>query len=313
MQISVIVCTYNRAALVRQVVETLCAQSADPSTYEIVVVDNNSSDQTREVVAEFQQKHTNVRYVLEKQTGLSYARNRGWQEAHGEYIAYIDDDCKVPAHWLSLAQEIIREVRPAMFGGPFYAFYNAPRPFWFQDKYESKVVTEEPRPLIINEFLNGANLIIERNVLIQSGGFRADLGMKANTIAYGEETALQIHVREQFPDALIYYDPRLYVFHLVRPEKMTWSRIVRTRFANGRYSWRVFDEGRRYSLKRVFFLLLRTLRNLVYLVGDAAFGYWFSDRTRYPYIQNYWYEHSLVYLARLGENVEEFRLSIDHS
>ena len=107
--ISVVVCTQNRADLLVDLLPTLCEQNLSTAFYEIIVVDNDSTDRTRLVVEDFCRNYDNVRYCMELQHGLSYARNRGWREAKGEYICYVDDDCKIPTHYLSTAKEIIAQ------------------------------------------------------------------------------------------------------------------------------------------------------------------------------------------------------------
>ena len=82
MKISAIVCTYNRSELLGDALRTLCHQSLDASEYEVVIVDNNSTDNTPEIVEEFCRRFPNVRSCFEPQLGLSQARNRGWQAAH---------------------------------------------------------------------------------------------------------------------------------------------------------------------------------------------------------------------------------------
>jgi len=77
LKLSVVVCTYNRAQLLTEALDSVCNQTLDKSRYEIIVVDNNSADGTRELVGEFCRRFSNVRYCFEPQQGLSYARNRG--------------------------------------------------------------------------------------------------------------------------------------------------------------------------------------------------------------------------------------------
>jgi glycosyltransferase involved in cell wall biosynthesis len=305
-QISVVICTFNRSALVAQVLETVCQQDASPSLYEIIVVDNNSTDDTQAVVSAFQANYPHLRYLLETELGLSHARNKGYREARGEYIAYIDDDCKVPAEYVTVAQAVIAEARPTIFGGPYFAFYNSPKPAWYKDSYNSKTISQSARPLQAQEFLTGMNVVFARSALEQSGGFRSDLGMKGNIVAYGEETALQMHIRQSIPNAIIYYEPKLYVYHLVRAEKMTWSRILRTSVAAGRYSQRIY-RWQNPTLGRWERPVLRLLRALLLLVGDLLLGLVWRDRQQYPYVQNYWYEHTMQYVRAVGTNLEEIQ------
>ena len=84
IEISVVICTYNRSTILKNALETILNQTIDPSFYEVIVVDNNSTDQTKRQVRNFSSLQANIRYVLEKQVGLSHARNRGWRESQGK-------------------------------------------------------------------------------------------------------------------------------------------------------------------------------------------------------------------------------------
>lgn len=306
LQISVVVCTYNRSDLLAQVLETLCAQAVDPTTYEVIVVDNNSKDDTAAVTAKFAAQYPNVRYCFEASPGASFARNRGWQEARGQYVAYTDDDCKCPPQWLAIAQEIIATRAPTVFGGPYFAFYNVEKPTWFKDAYGSSVETPVARNLTLSEHLAEGNMFVDRRVFAQFGGFRTDLGPSGNAIGFGEGTDWLIRGRKQAPDTVVYYDPRLFVYHLVRPEKFKWGRILRRMFADGRITYRVFDKHKKptYGMS---YLFLKAAGHATYLVGDTLYGLLIRDRGQYPLIQNYLYEHSLQYLRALGTDFEEFQ------
>ena len=98
-KLSVIICTYNRVELLGKCVNSLMTQTARKENYEIIVIDNNSTDNTADLIRKIKIINSNLRYVKEANQGLSYARNRGWKEAKGEYIAYIDDDCKADNNW----------------------------------------------------------------------------------------------------------------------------------------------------------------------------------------------------------------------
>ena len=127
--ISIVICTQNRADLLADLLQTLSKQDLFRAFYEVIVVDNDSKDRTRRVAEDFCHKYENARYCIELQHGLSYARNRGMLEAKGEYVGYVDDDCKLPAQWLTVAKEIIDQIAPAIFGGPTYPFYNSQKPY----------------------------------------------------------------------------------------------------------------------------------------------------------------------------------------
>src|SRR5215470_3907373 len=101
-KLSVLICTYNRCQTLAATLESVAAQVVPPSLgWEILVIDNNSSDETRRVVEEFQGRFSNrIRYLFEPEQGLSHARNAGIREAKGEILAFFDDDELADAHWL---------------------------------------------------------------------------------------------------------------------------------------------------------------------------------------------------------------------
>ena len=88
------------------------------------MIDNNSTDNTPKIVQEFEQ----VKYFCESTIGLSKARNRGICEAIGLYVAFLDDECRINPEWLRKAMEIITNIKPLAFGGPFYAWDISPKP-----------------------------------------------------------------------------------------------------------------------------------------------------------------------------------------
>ncbi len=100
--ISVVICTYNRDKFIGESLNCLAKQDLSPDAFEIIVVDNNSTDNTASIVKKFIEAHPglNIRYVLEPNKGLSFARNRGIQEAKAPIITYIDDDAEATRSFL---------------------------------------------------------------------------------------------------------------------------------------------------------------------------------------------------------------------
>jgi len=303
--ISVVVCTHDRADVLAGALLSLGGQTLDRTCYEVIVVDNNSTDNTPAVVEDFRLRFPDVRYYLETQQGLSHARNRGWREAHGEYIGYMDDDSKAPPEWLEVAKEVIDEQAPAAFGGPNYPFYNSLRPRWFKDEYGTHQLGPQARALDSTEYVYGMNVFFRRAVLETLGGFDPALGMCGKRIAYGEETAVLLGIRAEMPDEVIYYEPRLYVHHLVPARKMTWPWILRASWAGGRYSYLAFGEKRRWT--KGWRGLVRALFEVMILGGVLLRGVLRRDRQAYPYFENYAYERVRRHLVTLGALFEQVR------
>ena len=305
-KISVVVCTYNRAALLRDVLETLCEQTLDRALYEVLVVDNNSTDNTPAVVESFSGLHPNVRYLRETRQGLSLARNRGYQEARGEYVAYIDDDCRVPKEWLAVAEHVICHIQPAVFCGPVFPFYQSRKPRWYKDRYATHLPCKEARILDQETCgdIFGNNCVFRRRLLQITGGFDPRLGMSGNKINYCEETALVKHIAHTMPDEVMYYDPRLHIFHLVRPEKMTLCWLLRASFPMGRSSCYWQPQTRPSSTYSGFGYYRETMSTVIALGKTIVRSVLFRERDRYPYIQNYIYERALMLVSELGRHYE---------
>ncbi len=312
LQISIVVCTQNRADLLADLLQTLCEQDLPKTCFEIIVVDNDSKDRTRRITENYCYHYDNVRYCMELQHGLSYARNRGWLEAKGEYVGYVDDDCKVPTQWLTVTKEIIDQIAPAAFGGPSYPFYNSPKPCWWKDNYGTLEHSEEARSLHQSEFLIGCNIFVRRSVLKDMCGFDNTLGMYDQNLGYGEESELQTRMRSTMTDEIIYYDPRLFVYHLVRPEQMTWFWILNSRFVGGRYSYYVINDNNPKSARpSKLKLLAQAILILLRLPIDIIVGILRLDREQYPYLQNYLYENTFKYVRDLGVIYEKLWFTKD--
>ncbi len=305
MLISLVVATYNRMDLLKGVLGTLRMQTLDPFQYEIIVVDNNSPDATKALVERYQAWMPNLRYCLETTQGASAARNRGWREARGEYVGFADDDTLLPPRWLELAREIILEQKPGGLGGPFYPFYISPEPHWFKPVYGSWTCGDQPGDLPDNQYLSGMNMFFRRDLLAAIGGFPTGLGPKGGAIGYGEEPAIQTAMRAQIPRPVIYYDPRLYVYHLVAPFRTTLKGAIRDRFIAGRYSTRVFWDPRRKPTSRL--RLLGRLASLGKALSlDMLLGLPRRDRRAFPRAENFVYEVALPHCEALGSLYEKF-------
>ena len=141
IDISVVICTYNRADLLTGALDSLCQQDFTTDRYEILIVDNASTDNTGEIVRLYQAKYPNIhiRRVYEGRQGLGIARNAAIKAAEGQYIAYLDDDARVNIDWLSKASRHLTDSQsPQCLGGPIQPFYTSEKPTWFKDQYETR-------------------------------------------------------------------------------------------------------------------------------------------------------------------------------
>ena len=240
--ISVVLCTYNRAAMLPVVIESLLAQSLAKSEFEIVIVDNASTDDTYAVVKAFQTQYSSPAIILvsEPTQGLGYARNTGYKNVRSRYIAFIDDDCVAPKDWLQTLLECFEQVHPQPWsvGGPIKPVYDAPKPSWFKDSYETDSWGDCPRVLKRGESFTGCNMSFRKDILDNYGGFDVSLGMKGDLLSLAEETTLYRRIWAAGKhDCVLYYSPRAAVHHKIDPYKMTVSYQLKRAFIAGQVSY----------------------------------------------------------------------------
>lgn len=253
--LTIIICTHNRAGLLPLCLDSLGSQTASAERFTILVVDNASTDHTRELVATYRQQYPHLDYVYEPITGLSHARNRGYLGALTPWVLYIDDDARALPDLVEQALSTIEHEDFDAFGGRFVHWFYYGQPRWFPADFEGggrPTMAEQATLLGPGEFFNGGIMAFRRSVLVDAGGFSTDYGMRGEMIAYGEESELQVRLRQS--GYRLGYDPHLVIEHLVRPEKLRLGWHLRSRYAHGR------DEvtGQDYGLGKLLADLLYT-------------------------------------------------------
>ena len=234
VNISVIVCTYNRQYILPICLQSLVDQTIGRGLYEVIVVNNHSTDGTQNIAESFVEKYENFRVVFEKKQGLSQARNRGWKEAQGNYIAYIDDDAIAYPDWISSIVDFIeRHPNAGVFGGPYDAFYLVSKPDWFPPEYGSLHLGKQERCIKLgSEWITGSNMVIRKELFYKYGGFDVTLGMIGCKAAYGEEVNFFLSMHDK--GSRIFYVPSIRVAHLVAEYKMSLSWLLLSGFSAGR-------------------------------------------------------------------------------
>lgn len=242
--ISVIVCTYNRADRLQLALEALTKQSLPSSRFEVLVVDNRSTDNTAAVCQAFQAQFAHFRYLYEPIQGLSKARNTGWQAAQSAHIAYLDDDAIPCEGWLEAILTVFETVhpKPVSIGGPIYPLWEVPRPDWISPVMETLFTMldggDKPRWFNEDEYPWGANVIYRRDALAAAGGFCEQLGRKGQKLLSGEETLLNATLKAQ--GEKFYYSPQAWVSHWVPKERINPEWLVQRSYWQG-YSGALVD------------------------------------------------------------------------
>ena len=239
--VSVIVCSYNRAPLLDKCLASLCEQRLPLDEFEVIVVDNHSTDNSAEIIQSYLPRLSGLRATFEANRNVSIARNLGCQLAQGEYVTYIDDDEIVPPEFLANLKGVITRYAPDIVGGPVFPYFTTPKPRWFLDRYETRqFATESGFSLTCR--VNGGNFTIRRDILLRVGPFDPKHGIHPGTL--GEERKVLDTYRVGMPSEQqkVYYALECYVHHHVAPEKMKRWYMISRRFIGGRsMTWIAHD------------------------------------------------------------------------
>jgi glycosyltransferase involved in cell wall biosynthesis len=259
MRATVVVCTHNRAALLA---DCLASIAADTSTVEreVLVVDNASTDGTRDVVA----KLPNVRYVREDRLGHAHARNRAVREARGEVLLLTDDDVLVRDGWADALAAPFADPAVAAAGGKVEPLWEQPPPDWLGGPMLRLLAMvdhgDSPRPLGPKEFPVGANMAVRASALAGATepfdvttGHRGDVAM-----GHEEKHFLQ---RLQAGGRLVAWAPGAVVAHRVDAKRMDRDWLRTAAYQNG------FGKAR---MERVEGVLPRLPRRVAALARDAV-------------------------------------------
>lgn len=193
--LTAIICTYNRAKYIGPLLKSLAANDLPKSEYEILLVDNNCTDNTREICDAFSAANPDVqfRYTTEPEQGLSAARNRGIAEAHGDIIIYIDDDALVDTHYLrDYAEWFASHPETMACGGPIEPLYETEEPKWMS-LFTKALLTawmnygNKVRKFPRGRYPRGGNAAYRKRVFEQVGLFNTDLGRKGGNLMGAEE------------------------------------------------------------------------------------------------------------------------------
>lgn len=300
-RVSVVVATLNRCDYLRLCLEALARQTADSSGFEVVVVDNGSTDATQAFVRDLSARTPNLRYVREARLGLSVARNAGLRESRADIVAYTDDDAVPHPQWVeriiarfeALGQDV------AILGGDVRPIWEAPRPDWLTDALLRPLSAgllwgPAARMLVGDEWLMEVNIAYRKARLVEFGGFAEQLGRVGDTLLSSDGCVNLLMGRAGLR---CYYDPQIVVGHHIHASRLTRAWFRRRHFWQGVSNCRV----RAYLDQMSAALKLPETRlspnsweEVVVPASAAEWADLFDDRSRTPF------ENQLAALEQLG-------------
>ncbi len=221
--------------MLRKMLDGFFAQTClDHVEHEIIVVDNNSSDETAQVVKALKNRPT-LRYVFEARQGLCAARNRGIAETGGDVVAFLDDDVIVDPQWLEHLERSFAETSAAVVGGGSYLIFEGKRPDWLGPGLHNMLAEVNlgtiRRVVPGGKGLFGLNLAFRRSALQRAGGFDENLDRRGKGLLGGGDTAALRSIARA--GLTIVYDPDAVVGHMIPPDRMQWEHIKKQAHAMG--------------------------------------------------------------------------------
>ena len=230
---SVIICTYNRDKFLYDAMCHVAKNDFPVSEYEIVLVNNNSTDHTESECQRFASNFPDVQfhYYVETKQGLSHARNRGIDESRGDMLIFLDDDSFVKPDYLSNLKRQMEAHPDAMaFGGKITPlFESGEEPKWLcKWTYSWVSAIDKGNEVVLfegNSYPIGANMGFRRNCIEQCGNFNTELGRSKKNLMGGEEKDFFNRLKEK--NLPIYYFPNIHVEHVIPPQRTTKDYIVR--------------------------------------------------------------------------------------
>jgi glycosyltransferase involved in cell wall biosynthesis len=299
LQIAAIICTHNREQYLGAAIDSLLNQNYQ--NYEILIVDNGSSDRTREVV-EARLSHPRLKYVYEPVLGLSVARNRGAKETTAPILAYLDDDAEASPQWLQVIAEAYQNnEKLAIAGGKVTLLLpeTVVLPNWISPSMAGSLGAYDLGAEIVyiqqaNLTPRGLNYSIRRTFLEAIGGFDPNLGRVGTNLLSNEELFMTELALEQ--GWQVAYLPEAVVAHNVAPERLKPGWFLR------RSWWQGISECYREDLagnkgigqfQRGGERLLRGLYKFLKYITDPALRF---DNLAYAYGQ-------IGYLGAVSQNL----------
>lgn len=267
--ITVAICTYNRRRHLADTLLDLSAQDADASLFDVLVINNNSTDDT----VDWLEKQSQLQWVTETRQGLSHARNRALEEAKRTHTLFIDDDVYVEAsfigNWLRFLNHHA-DLKAA--GGPISVHFDDGKPNWFPMVLAQMLGRHGTKPdgyrYPKGAFPHGGNMLVHTATARQLGGFHTGIGRTGAVLSAGEEK--DFFRRLQSGGHTILHNPTSPLRHRVGNERLTPDYIERQARGIGHGDAMIIKDNhgrRRWYIRQLFKTVASLAVSLGYLLG----------------------------------------------
>jgi len=280
LKITIVICTYNRESILRSALCSFLEQKGlEEIDYEIIVVDNGSTDGTRKLLEKLSPKfNAKLRYIFEERKGLPYARNAGIEHSRGDIIAFTDDDCRFEQNYLCELNNYFCSSQDDIdfIGGKIKPIWpNKNVPVWIRDdllgpvalfdKGDKPFVLTAQDPSYTRKIFFGANFAFKKEVFERYGKF--------NTLqTYAQDTEICLRLLKSGVKGM--YCPNLIVYHHIDPDRMTSAYYYQWFYRRGVFQSGIDD----YAFKFYHFLGVP-----LWIILQAVISFSQSFLTQNPY------------------------------
>lgn len=279
IEVSVIVCTFNRERYLELCLNALANQTLDNNRYEIVIVNNNSPDNSDSVCKSFISQHPelNISYSVEFNQGHTYARNRGIEEAQGLYFAFIDDDAFVKPPYCEEILNYFENNKEVMaLGGRLYPIYDdCEEPKWMNPWLLPLVAAldmgDKPKEFSKRKFPTGANMAFRKSVFDTVGKFNVELGRRGvDNLEGGDEKDMIFRLKSS--GGKVHYVPTVEVDHIIPPHRITLDYVRGLATGVGRH------ERKRLKQEGIGSLVIKWGLEIVKIGGTLMLALYYSSK-----------------------------------
>lgn len=277
--LSVVICTYNREKYIYNVLRSIAENGFSKDRYEIVLVNNNCTDNTEAECLRFKNDFPDIAFHCfhEPNQGLSYARNCGIRESKGDIIIYVDDDALVNKEYLqTYADFFVQNEKAVAAGGPIVPQYETAEPDWMSH-YTRMLLTgaldlgPKEREFPNGSFPGGGNVAYRKSVFDHVGLFNVELGRKGNSLIGAEEKDL--FDKMETLGMKFYYLPNAILYHIIPERKLTKDYLKRLSLGIGqseRYRTKSISEKKYF--RRLVQEFVKWCGTIILWIGFALKG-----------------------------------------
>ena len=287
MVLSIIICTYNRLDFLKKCIDSILKQISTNNGIEIVVIDNNCNDGTKEYINSL--NSTYINYFLENKQGLSHARNKGIEVSKGDFLAFVDDDATIDEKWLkSLLYHLKTQNINHIYGGPIFPNFEVKCPKWIDDGYFIRKFKSSDGyldKLTAQDGFSGGNMCIPKNIFDKVGVFNTDLGMQGKEMGLGEESELFFRIHNKIKEVKLYNINDMSITHFEAKFKLEKKYLKeRISLSSLQFTNRLLAEKNLKSKIMIYGKIVKQIIELKYNIILSLF----IRKRKFRYLKNYW-------------------------